>query len=294
MTYYYLVNGEEKNLLDEDWDFLIILDCSRYDYFKKIYRKYLKEGELKKAFSPAFHTMDWLNKVFPEFYDDIVYVSANPYINSKMETTSPAGEKYKGKEHFFKIIDVWNWGWNDKLGSIPPNEINRIFLKIRNNYKNKRFILHYIQPHKPYLGKNYIQYSSKESLGILGIKKSATSKTDKDINFFSNCKSLIQKTISRLFGIGVAWKIFYLVYGDARSQEMSIYIKEGWDGLRKAYEENLELVLKEVKEIVDKVEGKVLITADHGELLGEYRLYAHPNKPRKTKVTEVPWLEIKR
>ena len=41
-------------------------------------------------------------------------------------------------------------GWRDKLGSVPPNEVNKSFFRIEKNYNNKRFILHYIQPHEPY------------------------------------------------------------------------------------------------------------------------------------------------
>jgi len=126
----YKVDGKAKNLLEEKWDFLIILDACRYDYFKDVYRNYL-DGNVKKAISPALHTMDWLNKVFTGFYDDIVYISANPYINSKIEVTDPHGNKYKGKKHFFKIIDVWKWGWDSKLGTVPPGEVNKAVVKVK-------------------------------------------------------------------------------------------------------------------------------------------------------------------
>jgi len=43
----------------------------------------------------------------------------------------------------------------------------------------------------------------------------------------------------------------------------------GMVGLRKAYKENLELVLGYVAELSESLPGNFLITADHGELLRE-------------------------
>ena len=58
ITTMYEVDGKQTDILKEDWDFLIILDACRYDYFKGGYNKYIKEGNLKKAVSPGIHTMD--------------------------------------------------------------------------------------------------------------------------------------------------------------------------------------------------------------------------------------------
>ena len=37
---------------------------------------------------------------------------------------------------------------------------------------------------------------------------------------------------------------------------------------------------------------KVVVTADHGEALGEFGVYAHPRWVHHPKVRIVPWLEI--
>jgi len=49
--------------------------------------------------------------------------------------------------------------------------------------------------------------------------------------------------------------------------------------LEKAYEDNLRLVLKVVKKMVNEMKliGKVVLTSDHGELLGENGFYMHPS-----------------
>lgn len=67
------------------------------------------------------------------------------------------------------------------------------------------------------------------------------------------------------------------------------------EDLVQAYRENLELVLEHVKPLLDELEGRTVITADHGELLGErvrpipVRRYGHPEGHYSTGLVKVPW-----
>ncbi len=61
---------------------------------------------------------------------------------------------------------------------------------------------------------------------------------------------------------------------------------------RAAYEENLTLVLRYALRLVESVEGRVVITADHGELFGEYGLFAHPHGVYVPELVSVPWIEL--
>ena len=286
---YYQVDGKRKNLLDENWDYLIILDACRYDYFKDIYGNYL-DGEVKKAISPAFHTLDWLNKVVAGFYDDIVYISANPYINSKIEIGN-CEFRFDAKKHFFEIIDVWKLGWNYQFETVHPHEINKALFKARPMYKNKRYILHYIQPHEPYISQNYIPYFSEvcvekiaETNKSIGDEKSKK----RTIKVRDSIGTIINKTL----GVERRWKIGKLFNLAPKSQPDAIGYSEGIAGLMNAYKENLEVVLECVAELTKNVSGTILITADHGEYLGEDEKYGHGLDRRGSPTTEVPWLLI--
>ena len=63
-----------------------------------------------------------------------------------------------------------------------------------------------------------------------------------------------------------------------------------------AYRKNLQLVLDEVDTLLDSLDGKTVVMADHGELLGESHLtlplrkYGHPTGIRVPELVEVPWL----
>ena len=62
---------------------------------------------------------------------------------------------------------------------------------------------------------------------------------------------------------------------------------EVWD----AYEANLRYVLPEVAALVENVDGRVAVTADHGNLFGEWGLYGHPMHTPVPAVLDVPWAE---
>ena len=58
-----------------------------------------------------------------------------------------------------------------------------------------------------------------------------------------------------------------------------------------AYEANLRYVLESVGTLLDSVDGRVAITADHGNLFGEWGLYGHPMHTPVPALLAVPWAE---
>ncbi|WP_128226302.1 hypothetical protein [Halobacteriaceae bacterium SHR40] len=68
--------------------------------------------------------------------------------------------------------------------------------------------------------------------------------------------------------------------------------------VKKAYTENLQVVLEHVKDLLVNIDGKIIITSDHGEMLGErmypipVRGYDHFHSLYLPELIEVPWVEI--
>jgi len=62
--------------------------------------------------------------------------------------------------------------------------------------------------------------------------------------------------------------------------------------VRDAYEANLRYVLAEVAVLLDNIDGRVAITADHGNLFGEWGLYGHPMHTPVPALLAVPWAEM--
>lgn len=214
-------------VLDEEWDYLIVLDACRYDYFEKYN---FIDGNLQKVNSVATYTLDWVIRNFGgRNCKDIVYVSANPYV-SNTELI-----KYIGYNPFYHIEPVWEYGWDDKLGTVPPEAVTKAAIKCKNKFPDKRMIVHYMQPHGPYL--DAPDFPKFWEMGILGVRRN----------------------------------------------------KEIITGL---YISNLVRVLKEVEALIKHLEGKIVITSDHGEMFGEYFISDHASDLFFKELREVPWLII--
>jgi hypothetical protein len=68
------------------------------------------------------------------------------------------------------------------------------------------------------------------------------------------------------------------------------------EGYREAYAENADLALDAAATLLDELRGRVVVTADHGEMLGEraaplpVRYYSHRIGVHVDELTRVPWL----
>lgn len=64
--------------------------------------------------------------------------------------------------------------------------------------------------------------------------------------------------------------------------------EEVWEG----YRENLETVLPHAKDLAKNLSGKTVITADHGNLVGEKSMYGHDAEFDSKLLRKVPWESI--
>ena len=96
------MKSQKELIYERDWNVLMILDACRFDYFESLYGGYL-EGRLKKVKSEGSSTQPWLRKTFDRPMKEVVYVSGNPYCNSK--GIDFIG--FNGLEYFYKVLDCW-------------------------------------------------------------------------------------------------------------------------------------------------------------------------------------------
>jgi len=118
------------NYLD-NWNWLIILDACRYDYFTKLWNT----GRIEPRISLGSCTIETLEKT-PQIPDSIL-ITGHPF-------------PLRRKDKFTETIDV---GFDYNLSTSPPHYITRW---LRKNYayacRFKRRILWFLQPHHPYIG----------------------------------------------------------------------------------------------------------------------------------------------
>jgi hypothetical protein len=84
-------------------------------------------------------------------------------------------------------------------------------------------------------------------------------------------------------------------FGDVENQDdVDIWLKLrdgqfGPDVFWRAYADNLEWVLEEVRRWADESEATILITSDHGNAKGEWGQWSHPPGSSNPVLRRVPW-----
>ena len=240
-------NLSKKNatkVLDQNWDYLIVLDACRYDMFKLVVSK-----DSGFVISGGSVTQEWLRWNFKGVFSDIVYIAGNPHLSNFNLT------KTFGRNPFYKVIDVWDYGWDSDLKTIPPKKVTETTLEAIKAYPNKRMIIHYNQPHHPFL----------ENKELLKYDDGTWHKVEKS-NWRKKKTSIFRAAEAGIIPIKTLWK---------------------------GYIKNLKIVMDDVYKLVQKLPGKVVITSDHGNHLGEYMLFGHLSHLRTKELVKVPWYIIK-
>jgi len=231
-------NPDGVNVLDRDWDNLIILDACRYDYFKEVADLQGTTGYVESIGSATYRFIrgTFTNRTL---YDTVYVMDNGWYLQLKDEINSDIFDHYNLHSGNYDVT----WA-DEELGVVAPESVTEYAKRAVNQYEDKRLIVHYLQPHHPFLGETgetFTQHSSS-LLEVIDENENAT-----------------------------------------REQ------------LRRSYRENLELVLEEVTELLPELTGRTVITADHGEMLGDrhdffpMRDYGHHPGIYNDATVKVPW-----
>ncbi|WP_330632548.1 alkaline phosphatase family protein [Halocatena halophila] len=240
--------GDSKGdpVTEEDWDVLHILDACRLDMFRD---QNTIDGELESRYSLGSESWEFLNKNFAgDTFHDTVYVTANPHAPSLPEDT------------FHATINLLESDWDTVLQTVHPEDVTKAALKANKKFPDKRLIIHFMQPHYPFIGEFGQQLDHK------GYDN-------------PNDESKDDSTPREVWGS----------LGHGRISK---------DDVWRAYRENLDVVLPHVQQLVDEITGKAVVTADHGNLVGErtsplpVRGYGHPRGAIAPELREVPWLIV--
>jgi hypothetical protein len=280
---------QEQRFLQSEWDYCLVLDACRYDVFSRIYDEYLG-GTLKKRRSNGSSTPEWAYRTFTGDHD-IAYFSGNPFINdlgiplNELKWGASCDYEWTAADHISNVFDVWKSGWDETLGTVPPESLGEA---LRNNRsaidRAERTVLHYMQPHAPYLSRGKGQKLKQ-------IQKSIRKQDESE------------QSGGRLAAVGESLrpKVERILEGSELAQKVGLWLElDPADLLRNGtrgaalelYEENLRIALESVSELIDDLDGRVVVTADHGEAFGEEGVWEHHIETHIPPLVEVPWLEV--
>jgi hypothetical protein len=234
-TWPYNRNG--LDIFEEDWDNLLILDACRYDLFEEVADL---PGETTAVESRGSATREFLQGNFDgQELLDTVYVTASPMLYNHRDEIDV---------QFHAVVDVWQeQGWDDQYQTVLPETMREATLDAAERFPNKRLLVHFIQPHFPFVGPTGREQFDLEAINFQW-EDTATGRLD-----------ISAETIQR------------------------------------AYRENLEEVLPAVETLLFELGGKTVVTADHGQIIGErlfpipIREYGHPPGLYADELVRVPW-----
>ena len=159
-----------------------------------------------------------------------------------------------------ETINVWlDEGWDDETGTVRAETMTDAALEAAERFPHKRLVVHYMQPHYPFVPADTT--ADKEHLQQIDGDGNGPSEENVWNQMFHGNLDLSQ------------------------------------DELWSVYVENLDYVLGHVAEFLNGLSGKTVVTADHGNYVGEraspipIREYGHPRGLYDEPLVQVPWLE---
>lgn len=139
-------------VVEKDWDNLIILDACRYDLFQEVSDL---DGDLSATTSLGSSTGEFMEKNFSNGkFPEIVYVSANP---------NPTEVDAK----FHDVVSLYETEWDDELHTVRPGPVVDAAIRAQEEYPNKRLIVHFLQPHYPWIGPDGKKFHEEYGYGGL-------------------------------------------------------------------------------------------------------------------------------
>ncbi|MDS0477956.1 hypothetical protein [Natrinema sp. 1APR25-10V2] len=284
---------QDQRFLETDWDYCLVLDACRYDVFSEVYDEYL-DGTLEKRRSVGSSTPEWAYRTFTDEHD-IAYFSSNPFINdlgiplNELKWGASCDYEWSASDHISNVFDVWKSGWDDDLGTVPPDSLGEAFHEHQDAVEAAdRTVLHYMQPHAPYLARGKGQKLKQIQKGIKK-QEEAEKEGDGGGGALSSLGDTIRpKVENTLEGSELAQKAGLWLELDPAD-----LVKNGTrDAAMALYEENLRIALESVADLIPELDGKVIVTADHGEAFGEEGVWEHHIETYIPALMEVPWLEV--
>lgn len=258
------------SVFDNDWDLLIVLDACRVDALEEVSSdfEFLNTEQIESRWSVGSTSKEWINQTFVnEYSEDLkntAYITGNGFGYDLRDPDR--------KNKYVEFEDTWI-GEHPRVQKILPDGlIEESDLGLLDGLwgnpdrpqdaENERLPAT-ITDHTIWVGRHtdhdrVISHYMQPHAPLYASADSYTNLKDYERNPFAELKK-----------------------GESKATV--------WE----AYLENLRFVLSNIEILLSNFDGeKVVITADHGELFGEWGLYSHPAGVPHPALRRVPWVEI--
>jgi hypothetical protein len=131
-------------IYEDHWDLLVILDACRADVARGIAPEYDWLETFDTVFTKSSSSREFLATNFRDRHADemarTACVTGNPFSND-----------YLDGDDFAALDEAWRHGWDDDLGTVPPEAVTDATIRTCRAGDYDRTIAHFMQPHFPSL-----------------------------------------------------------------------------------------------------------------------------------------------
>lgn len=137
----------DSDFLADDWDNLLLLDGCRYDMFCETAP--FDRSEIRARLSPASNSYGFIEHHYlGRQLHDTVYVTANPHVENIPPDT------------FHATVNLLGTDWDEETETVRPGTVVERALEAAEEFRDKRLIVHFMQPHFPFIGEKGRQIDS--------------------------------------------------------------------------------------------------------------------------------------
>jgi len=255
-----------KNIYDMNWDLLIILDACRFDALREVSDKYSFINNMNIMVSKGSHSKEWLLNTFvddrrPDI-NDTTLITANSFSKTlERERIDPLSYPATANNYICQSGALSSFLSTPQIRSHDFDTYISLFEKNLDDSDNGQ-----LRP---------------EILTDIAINHARDVGFERMIlHYMQPHKPYFERSNNRgVLGSG------------NHHQNPFDYLKEtgDYDLVWNSYIENLRFVLDSVELLIENIDAeKVVITADHGELFGEWGFHGHPPGVLHPSLRKVP------
>jgi len=241
------------NVYEYDWDVLIVLNGCQFDLMREVSDEYDFIESVGTIYSVGSHSIEWTEQTFTQNY--LSEINETIYVTANPHSDAIGIDTSELRE----VDEVWRYGFDDNLGTIPPQVVTDRAIRADRTHRPEWLVVHYMQPHQPFITAERERSRQLPLADAVGADDKGWSPGD--------------------VGRNNVWR---------RYRRGELTYEEVWD----PYKDTLRMVLDDVEVLLDTLGTRtVAITADHGNAIGEWKMYGHTHGFVHPSVRRVPWVE---